>query len=166
MRLRMARLATALSISLLAACGGGGEDATGESATDQCQHFESSLSSFDSLGERTSSFRQGEFIRLRFSLTNRSDREQALSSGSCTNDTLGVNNRRGDSVWDRDFGLRCGIYIGDRSFRPGETVVFNTTWDQRDNQGTQVPPDTYTAYASIGGACRSSLLRTLGLTIE
>lgn len=57
--------------------------------------------------------------------------------------------RRGETVWNWTRGGVIQTILGVRVLRPGEQVVFDGEWDQKDNRGRPVARGVYFAYAVL-----------------
>lgn len=87
---------------------------------------------------------RGVRIPITLRLVNRSDRpvDVALQGRPPAFDVV-VTDRQGRPRWRRLEGEVIPAVLQLRTLAPGEAIVFETGWDQRDASGEELPPGDY-----------------------
>lgn len=56
--------------------------------------------------------------------------------------------------------------LGQETIAPGQSLAYREIWDQKDNDGQLVPPDTYQAYATLVGCLDDAFKRCEALVSD
>lgn len=96
----------------------------------------------------TEMLQAGQPLGMTLLVTNRSDRSVEITFPTACQENFLV--RQGTlTVWELDAGRLCAQVVTELTLGPGETVTFQTTWDQVDNDGDRVPPGEYEAVGQL-----------------
>jgi intracellular proteinase inhibitor BsuPI len=91
-----------------------------------------------------SEVKQGEPVPVTLRLTNASDSTVTVYlQGRPTAFDIEVADETGRLIWRRLEGQVVAAILAVRSLAPGESLVFEDSWPQRDQAGRQVPSGTY-----------------------
>lgn len=113
----------------------------------------------------------GEAVEVTLAVQNVGTAPLTLTFASGQSFEIVVRRPRRDEVWrfSHDKAFTQAVQV--RTWKPGETVLYRGTWDQRDLQGRRVDPGPYEAVAIFLGRLdgtdkRSIALPPLAITIE
>ncbi len=88
--------------------------------------------------------RVGEPVQLTLRVTNRTAKSATLYlRGRPPAFDVVVTDARGKVTWRRLRGATISMVLQVRELAPGESVVFEDTWDQRTNAGVPMRPGEY-----------------------
>ncbi len=100
-------------------------------------------------------YEQGQAIQMSLTVTNGGDQPLALffSDSQRYDFTVicGPTAFCPEPIWQWSHDKVFAQVLGQEVLGPGQSVTFSETWDQRDNDGQSVAPDTYQAYGSLAG---------------
>ena len=117
----------------------------------ECPAFRASLSVEDRMSQAANVFNPNEPIGFDLSITNTLNEPATLTAGSsCTAVVFEVADSGKRRRWGNADQIACIQMLQPRTYGPRETVTESATWDQRDSDGTAVPPGTYTVTAVVG----------------
>lgn len=93
---------------------------------------------------------RGAPVPIRLALENRGDAPVTVGLGGrpVAFDFV-VARPDGAEVWSRLHGQAIAAVLQERRLAPGEVLHFQDSWDQRDNQGRQVPPGRYLVWGVL-----------------
>ncbi|MDQ7843509.1 MAG: BsuPI-related putative proteinase inhibitor [Armatimonadota bacterium] len=115
-----------------------------------------------------SAFAPGEAVEIRLTVRNAGSTAQVVTFMSAQRFEFVVRRARGDEVWRWSHDKAFAQAIETAQLRPGETMTFRETWDQRDLQGRRVDAGSYEVVAiflgQVGGRA-SVALPPIGITI-
>lgn len=90
-------------------------------------------------------FERSETIPLRFTVRNTGTTAVDYTIGPPERDLRAE--RDGQTVWQDSFGKAFPAVLYNRSLAPGETLTYEVSWNQRNNDETQVASGIYTINA-------------------
>lgn len=117
----------------------------------ECRAFATSLSVKDRMSQAEKVFNLNEPITFELLIANALNTPATLTAGSsCTAVVFEVVDSAQRRRWGSADNIACVQMLQPRTFGPLETVREADTWDQRDSDGTFVPPGAYVVTASVG----------------
>ncbi len=154
-----------ISFVLLATCGCGGpsdgNDVEVEREVPITSHQEKNGFEIDfSIPKR--GFSLGEEIPLKISIKNTSDDFKELTFSSGKKYDFWVENDSGKEVWRWSFDKVFTMVLESKKLEPGEQVVYELVWPQKDFDGKQVPAGNYV----VKGFSSASELKEIVLGLE
>jgi len=152
------------AVVMAGACGEGGQGTPGEERPGETPTVRPSLTpgGGGSVGDLQlrfdldkTAYRQGQAIQMSLTVTNRGNQPLILSfSDSQRYDftiICGPDARCAGPIWQWSRDKVFAQVLGQESLAPGQSVTYSETWDQRDNDGQPVAPNSYQAQASLVG---------------
>jgi hypothetical protein len=89
--------------------------------------------------------RGGEMVPMTFKVENIGTRTVFVTSGEPEAD---AQVRQGDAlIWQWSFGKEFPSILNGLSIEPGQSKTYALNWNQKDNEGNQVSPGSYTVNA-------------------
>lgn len=110
---------------------------------------------------------RGAPVPIRLALENRGDAPVAVGLGGrpVAFDLL-VARPDGAELWSRLHGQGIAAVLQERRLAPGEVLHFQDSWNQRDNQGRQVPPGRYLVWGVLPVVDRPGGVKTGPVPLE
>jgi hypothetical protein len=103
------------------------------------------------MDQPATTFNTGEAITFQLSIANQHDTPATLTAASsCQATTFEVWSITEQRLWGSADGIACVMAVQPRVYAPREEVVYETTWNQRDGNGAQLPAGTYSMRAHAG----------------
>ena len=93
----------------------------------------------------------GEPIKIELKLKNASKEPVTITFPTSQRFDLVVSDTEGKEVWRWSHGKVFLQVIQEVTLEPGEELEFKATWDQRDNEGRQVPSGAYVMVGELTG---------------
>jgi len=119
--------------------------------TGGCGGFTALLTAKDRMSQAEKLFNPNEPITFELSISNTLNAPATLTAGSsCTAVVFEVADSAQRRHWGNADNIACIQMLQPRTYAPLEAVTEAAVWDQRDSEGTQVPPGTYTVSAAVG----------------
>ncbi len=94
-------------------------------------------------------YKQGEAIQLQLLLRNENKDPMTLTFASSQKYDFWVQDPGGNEVWRWSASRVFLAVITHVDIMPGATIEFAETWDPLNDEGTAVPPGSYTIHAGI-----------------
>jgi hypothetical protein len=85
---------------------------------------------------------------VRFAITVAASESITLYYRTAQRYDIVVTAEAGEEVWRWSKDKAFGEVLGEENLQENEFITFNETWDQRDNQGQQVPAGNYSVTAT------------------
>ncbi len=105
----------------------------------------------------------GEVVEVTLAVQNVGTTPLTLTFRSGQSFEIVVRRPRRDEVWRWSHDKAFNQAVQVRTWKPGETVLYHGTWDQRDLQGRRLDPGTYEAVAMFLGRLDGTEKRSIAL---
>ena len=89
------------------------------------------------------SYSVGETVRFTLTVTNTGSSPVTVILPSGQRYDFVVRSSGGAEVWRWSYGRAFTLIYGEQTLDPGQTLTYSETWDQRNNNGQQVPAGQY-----------------------
>ncbi|MGA1870892.1 MAG: BsuPI-related putative proteinase inhibitor [bacterium] len=111
-----------------------------------------------------SSYRRGESVHITFIIENKEALPVLVRYASAKKFEISIADHEGFQIWSSSYAMRYAAMSISSEFKAQESKSFSVIWDQKDNNGTLVPPGNYTVKAEWTSNYRGSTFTEIILT--